>query len=101
MTEFNEDFANGFQWATLVFSAMGNDVSVPKWMVFLEALAAGDVSLQPSPDEIIKSIEADHQASLPDALRKMVVRLSSGESRRKSDEVNRQIANDFLAYLKG
>jgi hypothetical protein len=65
----------------------------------LSSVAKGEMTLQPSPQEQIDRIEAEHGHPLPEVFKQSVHRMLSGEERRESDNARKERAMFMLNCL--
>ena len=96
---FKEEFWQGFLFANRITKAInGKPVDGPSMMRLLRELADGSASLEPTPEEFVKSVETDIgpiQADLKEHLRQTHM----GEQRRASDAAARARAQEYVAAI--
>ncbi len=71
----DEDFSDGFMFGLLVAESLGFGAGFDAVMRRLIAVARGEASLRPPPDEAVRRIEADVGQPLPDEAGKLVRRV--------------------------
>jgi hypothetical protein len=93
----DEDFTEGFMFALRVVDSLGDRHDFDSIVAQLLAVAKGELSLQPSPEEAIRNIEADVGRPMPDVLKRSVHRMQA--SRHEADATNRGFALRMLSQM--
>ncbi len=93
----DDDFRDGFIFALHVQGSLGDKADFDAIVAQLVSVARGQLSLQPSPDEAIRGIEADAGKPLPDILKQSVHRMLN--SRKQTDATNQKFAHRMLALM--
>ena len=93
----SKEFQRGFQFALIVFKSMGVAVDLDALEGHLASVARGDLTLVPTPEEVIQEQESQAGKPMPAELTDVVRRLLAG--RAEKDAWNRQAAASILEMM--
>lgn len=96
MPDVANDFVSGFVFAMNVLASMGHQPRFNEVIAQLMSVASGELSLMPTPDEVIQDTENATGRPMPDALKASVRRIAG--NRTTDDAANRSAA---IVALRG
>jgi hypothetical protein len=97
--DHSEEYSDGFFFALIVLRSMGHRMHENDIRAQLASIANGDLSLMPSPEEAIQSMEQESGKQIPDSVKVMFKRTWRG--RAEVDGMNRASAEFMLRMMGG
>jgi hypothetical protein len=97
--DHSEEYCEGFFFALIVLGSMGHRVHLEDIRAQLVSVEKGDLSLMPSPEEAIQSMEQESGKEMPDSLKARLKRTLS--DRADADDRNRASAGFMLQMMGG
>jgi hypothetical protein len=93
----DDELENGFMFALHILGSLGVQIDLNSIVAQLVSVARGELTLQPSPIEAIRSIESEAGRSLPEHLKQSVHRILS--DRHQIDAKNQRFARQILNVI--